>query len=341
MTKEIKLTKQEMKERAANGLIDLNIVKTFGCRAPEKATIQGYKDPCQLTPKFDPDFYMDLDILKDAMAWWNCRGQKEGLALYGPTGSGKTSLVRQICAMTGHGLVQVRGHERLEEPDLNLTMIVKNGQTMPIPGPVPDAMANGHVLLIDEVDAINPATNIALHEIAQGKPLHILETGQVIHPAPGFRLVVTCNTNGTGDMGGLFQGTLQQSQAFNERFFWVKVDYLPEEEEIKLIKKIFPDEMDEMIQVYVDFANMVRKAYTGDAEIMYGKNQSKSVNNIEVTFSTRALVRWIEYTRYFMDMVDDGDNAVYYALKRSLTNRATPTTATAIELALQHVVEGA
>lgn len=73
----------------------------------------------------------------------------------------------------------------------------------------------------------------------------------------------------------------------------------------------------------VKFANEVRKLFMGEADGNYR-------DTIEVTFSTRTLIRWADLTARFQPLARQGIQPVTYALDRALAYRATPETRTVL-----------
>ena len=79
----------------------------------------------------------------------------------------------------------------------------------------------------------------------------------------------------------------------------------------------------------VEYANEVRGLFMGAGDI--------TSNSIEVTFSTRSLLRWGELTQRFQPLARQGIQPITYALDRALAFRATPETRTGLhELAQRH-----
>ena len=68
----------------------------------------------------------------------------------------------------------------------------------------------------------------------------------------------------------------------------------------------------------VAFAGEVRKLFMGD------ESASDNLDNrIEVTFSTRTLLRWADLTLRFQPLMTQGIKPINYALDRALGYRAT------------------
>jgi len=310
-----------------------NIVQTFGkgnVSARPDATVAGLSSPGKFTPAIDPNYELRKDLVTDIMAWWQI-GDGEGLFLSGPSGAGKSTLVRQIAARLNYNVQHMVGHGRLEFPEMVTTMLIRNGNTIPMYGPLARAYKFGHLFLYDEADLVDESTNAALNEILQGKPLIIPETGELIEPHPMFRFVATGNSRGGRDDTGLYQGIVQQNMAFMERFWFLLVEYPESATEIKILEKAAPDLHADLRKAMVDVANEVRKAFMGN-------NQDGAA--CEVTFSTRTLIRWAKATLYFHPMAQQGVSPHAYALERVLCNRATPETAEFIRGLVQRIIGG-
>ena len=73
---------------------------------------------------------------------------------------------------------------------------------------LPWAMQQPMALIFDEYDAGRPDFMFVIHRLLEAEgTLTLLETNQVIHPHPAFRIFVTSNTVGLGDTTGLYHGS--------------------------------------------------------------------------------------------------------------------------------------
>jgi cobaltochelatase CobS len=297
-------------------LQNYNLVKTFGGGAPAKAEVAGFDRPTPFTPAIDSQYEFRNEILTDVFGWW-LMGEGEGLFLTGPSGSGKSSLIRQVCARLCLPMQHLVGHARLEFPEMVSTIHITNGNTRVSYGPLARAMKYGHVFLLDEVDLIDPSTNAALNEVIQGKPLTVPETGEVIQPHPMFKFIATGNTRGGQDHHGLYQGTVGQNLAFMDRFWTVEVGYPAMETELRILKQAasLPEEI---LRSMIEVAHGVRDAFMGEND---------EAHSCELTFSTRTLLRWSKAMAYFGPMgKKTGIDPIVYSLEKALTNRANPET---------------
>ena len=148
------------------------------------------------------------------------------LYLYGPTGCGKTTLIKQLAARLNYPTFEVTGHGRLEFADLCGHISLQKGSMAYKYGPLPLAMRYGGILLINEADLLSPEVAVGLNGVLDGAPLCLPENGgEVISPHEMFRIACTANTNGGGDDTGLYQGTVRQNLALLEGTWPAKSRY--------------------------------------------------------------------------------------------------------------------
>lgn len=306
-------------------LVQVSIAAAFGLNVPASLTVPGFASDSSvehLIPTSDPNYRFRVDSLRDVLGWHEMttnHGADEGLALIGPTGCGKTSIIREVASRLNIPVHIVNGHARFEVKDLFGGYVVIGGDTLFQDGPGTTAYREGHWLLINEVDLIDPGEAAGLNTFVERSPFTLAETGEVLRPHPNFRIIVTANTNFGGDSSGLYQGTSQQNLALGDRFFLTEVDYASEQDEMMILEKVVPALPPDIRQNMVRMANEVRKLFKGE---------DASGPSIEIPFSTRALVRWARTTLFFSD--SGVQTPVIYALDRSLAFRAQPETRTAL-----------
>lgn len=172
----------------------------------------------------------ELHIL---MTWFDMKPQRP-IALTGPKGCGKTSLVIEACARRGRPLVRINGHRDMTAQDMIGSWIIQQDKSMAwLDGPVPAAMRNGAILLIDEFDRIPSGSLSVLQAVLEGAPLTIPETGDVLEPSPSFAVAACCNS--VGDTTGGYSAAFSVDEATLDRFEIVLRIGLPEPEEIREI----------------------------------------------------------------------------------------------------------
>lgn len=282
---------------------------------PSGTKISGYATPCVYTPAIDPD-YIFHESGRDLIVW--LLNPTEPLYVFGPTGCGKTSLVKQLAARLNYPVFEITGHGRLEFADLAGHLTVRKGNMSYEYGPLALAMRHGGIFLFNEIDLTSPEVAAGLHGVLDGSPLCLSENGgELIMPHPLFKFIATANTNGGGDETALYQGTQRQNLAFADRFVFCEVGYPQAEIEEKLLADRFPVLPENIRKTMVNFANEVRRLFMGESSM------SSLTNAIEVTFSTRGLLRWADLTVRFQPLAKQGIQPITYALDRALGYRAS------------------
>jgi cobaltochelatase CobS len=187
--------------------------------------------------------------------------------LFGHTGTGKSTLVEQVCARLNFPLVRVNFDSEISRMDLvgRDTLIEENGMTVSkfVDGVLPDALSRPCVLLCDEVDFIRPDVMYVFQRVLEGNGLLISEDGgRKVIANPWFRLIATANTCGQGDESGMYQGARPQSMATLDRFEnWVSVDYMEPEKETAWLKSSNPLLPDSVASMLVEYAVEHRVAF--------------------------------------------------------------------------------
>jgi cobaltochelatase CobS len=134
--------------------LDLDAGSVFN-GTPSGRTVSGYSGPCSYTPSPDPD-YIFHETSRDVIVW--LMNSSDPLYVFGPTGSGKTSLIKQLAARLNYPVFEVTGHSRLEFPDLVGHLSVRDGNMEFQYGPLALAMRFGGLFLLNEIDLLEPAT---------------------------------------------------------------------------------------------------------------------------------------------------------------------------------------
>lgn len=103
---------------------DFDAGEVFSGR-PSGRLIKGYDAPSPYSPQADPD-YLFHESSRDVIVWF--LEQSDPLYVFGPTGSGKTSIIKELAARINYPVFEVTGHSRLEFPDLVGHLSVRDGR---------------------------------------------------------------------------------------------------------------------------------------------------------------------------------------------------------------------
>ncbi len=288
--------------------------------------IRGYASPSAYTPEIDMDYIFPVSS-RDIIVW--LLNPSEPLYVFGPSGCGKTSCIKQLAARLNYPVFEITGHGRLEFADLAGHLTVKKGSMTYEYGPLTLAMRYGGLFLFNEIDLTAPEIAAGLHSVLDGSPLCLAENGgELVKPHPLFRFAATANTNAAGDETGLYQGTQRQNLAFADRFIFCELGYPDALTEEKLLADRYPVLPESLRKMMVSYANEVRRLFMGESSM------DNLDQGIEVTFSTRSLLRWANLTVKFQALARQGIQPLTYALDRAIGYRATrETRATLHELA--------
>jgi MoxR-like ATPase len=186
----------------------------------------------------------------------------------GMSGNGKTTMIEQVCAKAKRECFRVNITQETDEDDLIGGFRLIQGETVFSAGPVVEAMRNGAVLLLDEID-LGSSKIMCLQPVLEGKGVFIKKTGEWVTPAKGFTVVATANTKGKGDNDGRFIGTNVMNEAFLDRFDWtLEQEYATKAVEKRiLIKKMekFGHVDKDFAEYLVKWAEITRKAFSEGA----------------------------------------------------------------------------
>jgi len=134
----------------------------------------------------------------------------------GFSGNGKTIMVTQACAAAKRKYVRVQIGPETDEDALLGGFRLIDGETVFNKGPVVEAMEQGAVLLIDEIDRGDNKI-MCLQSVLEGNPVLISKTGELVVPSPGFNVIATANTKGAGADSD-YSAAQVIDEAFLERF---------------------------------------------------------------------------------------------------------------------------
>lgn len=285
----------------------------FGVPGLEALEVTGFEkghNQQLFVPEKDDGYRFRRDIASVLTAWWQF--ETNPLWLRGPMGSGKTSALLQMAAIMNIPVQMISCHNRLESPELIGRLVLNEDGGMDVQdGPLTTAYRHGQLLILDEVDLLDPGTAAGLNALREGLPITVVESGEVVKPHQNFRLAVTSNTRGEGDTTGAYPGTQRMNQAFMDGFTGLEVNYPEKHVEESLLMEQFGFE-EEVVDRMVSVANTVRHAFIGNPDHEGGEA-------IEITCSTRSLLRWARWR----ELAGSVSQPWKFSMERSLTWRAS------------------
>lgn len=275
-----------------------------------------------LVPMVDPDYKPQKDEAIRLLRGWE-DGDKT--LITGPTGSGKSSLIKFCSALTGRPFIRVNMTGDTESSTLFGTMVVRGGATVWEDGPIAEAVRYGAVLLVDEWELMTPEISMGMQWLLEDdgclylKEMPGMSTDKLIKPHPDFRIVCGGNTVGQGDDTGTHAGTNVQNTATIDRFqTTIVLSYLDKAHEMGILKKKFPKIAEAIFDKMLGVASLVR--------------QAQQQGNIALTMSPRTLINWarkietwgeprIAFTIAFLDKLRDTDRKVVTELYAKVFGR--------------------
>ena len=185
--------------------------------------------------------------------------------LVGETGTGKTSAVRYIAGLTKQPYIRVNLNGHITPDELIGAKSAKNGSTYFEKGPIVQAMEQGAILVVDELNAAPPDTTFIFHSLLDDDRAITLPNGETVKPHKDFRFFATMNPD--------YAGTKILNAAFYDRFPIV-VEFSvpkPEVEKALLTSRNVPEEYADMLMV---FATNAREAYREQRSTFYVSTRS-------------------------------------------------------------------
>jgi cobaltochelatase CobS len=267
--------------------------KMFSCAVPESMSdfaVDMFADVPESVsyhiPKEDEHYVLQVEEAARLVA---AMMDNDKVLMTGPTGSGKSSLVKYVCAKMGAPFIRVNMSADVESSALFGQLVVRDGATVWVDGPVTEAVRYGCVLLIDEWELMPPEISMGLQNLLEDdgylflKEMPGTSVEKTIVPHKNFRIVCGGNTVGQGDDTGGFSGTMVQNSATLDRFTTtIHLNYLSAKHEEAIITKR-TGVADKLAKQMVKLAHLIRSAY--------GQQQ------INLTMSPRTLINWAQKSK--------------------------------------------
>lgn len=198
------------------------------------------------------------------------------LLVEGVAGVGKTVIAMGLARHFNRSFFRIDGDERYTEHKLtgwfDPALVVAKGYSYEtfIPGPLSQAMTEGSFLFINELNRLPEGTqNVLLPAMDEGQ-IVIPKIGTIV-AKPGFLIVATQNPEE-------FVGTSRLSEALQDRFVWLRLDYQTETEEREIVKKETGCNDDRTVSIAVRIARKTRD----DPDIRHGASVRAAIDSTQL-----------------------------------------------------------
>ena len=228
----------------------------------KKATKKVASSTVSLIPKSDPQYvtgghFKDIKTILQSKIFYP-------IFITGLSGNGKTCMIHEVCAKLKRDLVRVNITIETDEDDLLGGFRLINGETVWHDGPIINAMRNGSIALIDEIDLASHKI-MCLQPVLEGKPIYLKKINEVVYPTEGFNVVATANTKGKGSDDGRFIGTNILNEAFLDRFSATFFQEYPSiKMEAKILNKYFALyelKEEDFVDKLTKWADVIRRSF--------------------------------------------------------------------------------
>lgn len=330
-------------------MINANVAELTGIPDFGPLTVAIPERSSDLVPPVDPDYHFGKSSVLDFLLWYSDLAadladaeaghaplldtNRKGLWLSGPKGTGKTSFVEQICARFNLPVVQVPARTDMCWEELVVTKDLVGGDTIDVDGALTRAMRAGAIILINEAGFLKSTETGALHDLVLRNQITLPGSGEVVVAKPGFGIIATSNSNGSGDQSGQYGGERRQNGAWMDRFCVTEMEYLPREIEEKILAAKVPSLGDETRSLLIDIAAMSRAAHA-NPEGREAKELEESGGGVpDSVIDTRSLISWAQKTDALLSLAQMGVNlstdphfALKHALNFTVANKGDPGT---------------
>lgn len=283
-----------------------SVAEQFALAVDPRASIAGFEPGHPAAPVINPGYVFRPEYLRDMLAFW--QGSDNALVIVGDPATGKTSIVEQFHARLAWPLYKVPCSPSTESRELiGQLQPHLDGSLKWVDGPVLRAAREGTSVLLDEYNTMDPGEATGLNLLLEGYSITIASTGEIVTPAPLFKVFATENPVNSRLA---IAGRNVQDAANDDRFMIMFADYLPSAQEIKVVAGelvktgVNADVADMLATQVVGIANKVRTAYRNDDGV------------IVKPMSTRVAIRWAKLVRRFAK-APHPEGPMVYALLRA------------------------
>lgn len=193
--------------------------------------------------------------------------------LHGPTGAGKTALAEAFCFACRIPLLRINCYREQQSTeflgkDIIITDPVSGTPVLKYDWSVPTMAArDGGMLLIDEAFR-SPALMSIQSLLERGGTLTLPDAAsltpterKIVPPAGKFFIVLTDNTNGTGDESGAYNAEVQDISTLDRITATIRIDYISPKDEQKILTKLVPGLPEDIYKDVTSWAARIREAF--------------------------------------------------------------------------------
>lgn len=303
-------------------MINLNTIPTFS-KLNSAIKVPKWPDN-QFSDTIDPN-YKHRDEIAEAIGYYLMERfsgiTTDGLILEGPTGSGKSSALRQFLALLNFPIHSEVGTSNTEVERLIGRLDPMGGFLTFKNGPLTTAAEYGHAFLFEERDCAPADINKGLNSVLDGYPIHLTESGDGKRVPLGkyFFFAATQNTSGGNDFSGECPAAELQDASSEDRFEKVYVPYMEAEHEIEILSSRFGKNLPvEIIEKIVNAANMCRSVYVGNRLTAPHKDLKLQSHRCGLAISTRGLLRFARKVIQY-SATNDAETMVKLSLDRAFS----------------------
>ena len=243
-------------------------------------------------PVLDTDYIWQHDVLYPFMLGML---KKLKVQIVGPTGSGKTAMVKNIAASLNQPYYRLGGRVDLESDSILGKPWIANGTMSWMDGEFVTAYRSGYLCTIDEFTKIPAGIQMTLQRVYERDGILQLDdkpgslADKQVTPHPSTYITLCDNVVGTGDGADKYGATLiQDGSTLNRMDLVLQLGYLKAEDEVKFIMAKYPFvKKKDMAKKIVQLATSLRNAH--------------NLNQLPVTMSPRNIMAWIEMAYQIRD----------------------------------------
>jgi len=208
--------------------------------------------------------------------------------LVGQPGTGKTELVKQVCARTGRSFGRINFNIAMEPEDLFGCVEVVDGATKFLEGDFVNWFREGYTILFDEMHRAPASFAMTMQRVFEdGGHLHLTakrDGDNLIAPHPHTVMLAADNTKGLGDeMDSFGSAQIQDVSTINRWEVCIEMDYLSLEEEKTLITHYAPAIPADIRDKLATTSRLLKQAYKEkQVELPFSPRNLKTVCRLTV-----------------------------------------------------------